>query len=591
MKKILSISTIAVFLLSNIAFAFTETEVKNRLEITYTTLNTNLVSTYNKYLSKYKNVENTTKTWDYVYLAEITGLDLSWLKNNITKKYSDLSSEIVSKKYDLLSQVDDAKNKLDTNLISTGDYETTLENIVAEISGYNTTYTNKIKLLDDTLSWNIADFNKNLENKLNTLKADVEKLKNIDLKIKKLEDTVNTINNKKKELEKIVGISNEVVSEKSEEIKNYINNYFSWYVEKQYENYVKQDGNFAYFSWQKEIKKQLILGYISDKISNTIKNVINSYFPNIDFDSLNKTLEDIKSTSLESRISDYQNVLKNIEDYQTSLDTANSELDKYLSKFGENPKKEDILNLLKQDILTSLEEASKIVQDDIKQTFKSYMDFVKVKEASEQQLVNVVSKTYEEKINTTNIDELKSLISTLNTYKDSLSLPLNKQYVSSLIEIANKKLIELKNKAILEQISNISNQIDNLPIWNNFDLISNLETKIEALSVPDNFKNKVEILKLKLKMKENLFKLFDAGAIKYYYRIWDLTNRVNNILKSYYNKYKKAWKTSKFEEKLQKALDKLAIIEDNLDSSKRSYYIIMVHNGILKYQIDNLMSK
>ena len=35
--------------------------------------------------------------------------------------------------------------------------------------------------------------------------------------------------------------------------------------------------------------------------------------------------------------------------------------------------------------------------------------------------------------------------------------------------------------------------------------------------------------------------------------------------------------------KINKALEKLAILEDSLAADKRSYYIIMIHNGILKF--------
>jgi hypothetical protein len=40
--------------------------------------------------------------------------------------------------------------------------------------------------------------------------------------------------------------------------------------------------------------------------------------------------------------------------------------------------------------------------------------------------------------------------------------------------------------------------------------------------------------------------------------------------------------------KIDKALEKLQLLEESLGADKRSYYLIMIHNGIIKfkYQIE-----
>jgi len=60
-------------------------------------------------------------------------------------------------------------------------------------------------------------------------------------------------------------------------------------------------------------------------------------------------------------------------------------------------------------------------------------------------------------------------------------------------------------------------------------------------------------------------------------------------LKKFYEKYKTAGKEQVFLEKINKAFKKLEILEQNLNADMRSYYIIMIHNGLLKFKfmLDN----
>jgi hypothetical protein len=61
-------------------------------------------------------------------------------------------------------------------------------------------------------------------------------------------------------------------------------------------------------------------------------------------------------------------------------------------------------------------------------------------------------------------------------------------------------------------------------------------------------------------------------------------------LKKFYQKYKSSGKEQVFIDKINKALDKLDLLEQNLNADMRSYYIIMIHNGLLKFKfmLDNV---
>ncbi len=102
------------------------------------------------------------------------------------------------------------------------------------------------------------------------------------------------------------------------------------------------------------------------------------------------------------------------------------------------------------------------------------------------------------------------------------------------------------------------------------------------------FNNSIIVFKYLLKMKANLNKLFKVWAIRFYYQNWDLSNVVANILKKYYDKYKSENKENIFNEKINKAFEKLEILESSLKNDLRSYYIIMIDNGLLKFKSDLL---
>jgi len=585
MKKISSLLFIWIFTLYSVSFAITANDVIWTIETAYNkwTYDTKIV--YDKYIWLYKNINESLNTWDYFIVSQFTGLNITWLKTNIDDRYTSLLNEIVTEKYNLSAKVDDAKNKFNAWIISTWEYEDKLNDISAQISGYQTTYVTKIQLFDTNLSWYISDFNKKLASSLVVYKNDIQNYKKLEDKLNKLRLLNQAVEYKKQKLEDIIWISKSVVDEKSQDIKDYINNYFSGYVEKEFEKYVKQDENMNYFLSGMDIKKQLVLWYISNKMDSTIENTVNNYFPtDIDFVGLNSWVNEILSVKLKDKVWDYSTFDKQIDDISDKLSSADNKLQTYLDKFWDNTNKTQVLEILKGDIVDAFKKITEIVQDDIKQTFSSRLDFVNVKEKQELSLMDFVNKIYGDKINSNSLDTLNELKTTLDNYKDIVVLPVNKQAIDNLYKVVELKILEQKNKELLKQIDILSNKIDSLQIWNDFDSIKNLRKEILNFDFPENLLNKKDVLLAKLEKKENLDKLFVSWAIKYYYRKWDLSKRVSDILFKYYNKYKNNWKLDLFMEKISKAEDKLEILKDNLRSDIRSYYIIMIDNGFIDFK-------
>jgi len=585
MKKIFLITTLFIFIFSNLSYAISSNELKNSIEKTYINLKWKLKPVYEKYENKYKIIKQKYSTGDYVILSNLTWLNLTGLKQNIDEKYTNFAKLLINEKYKLSAKVDDIQNKFDTKIISTGDYENWLKNLNIELSAYKTTYLDKIKLFDKELSGVVENFEDNIWNKLNFYKTSIEKIKTINSKIKLANDLYNNLLQKKEKLEWILWVSKKIALSKIDEIKKFVNKYFSDFVDKKFDYYNKKDNNFSYFEKWKDIKKQLILWFISDKIEKKVNSTINSYYPDINYDVFSKRIDEIKNISFEDKFKKFDEIDKKLSTFISDAKNANNELDKYISKFKS---KENLLKILKQDVVKALEWTTKIVEDDIEQTFKSRFDFIKVKEKQEQKLVNLMSAYYEENINSDNINKLQWMIEVLNAYKNNLKLPENIKLADSFLNVVKDKIEQIKQREILDKINKLSQTIDNLPIWNNFDNINKLKKEIENLKVDNKLKNKIQILKMKLKINENLSKLFVSWAIRYYYTEGDLSYKVADILEKIKEKYVKKWKEKLFEEKLKNAEKKLEKLEENLKSDLKSYYFIMIHNWIIRFNMKKL---
>jgi len=586
MKKIIAF-VLSILITFNLVFAnYIASWVKNDIENAYTNLNSKLTSSYNKYKLNLTSIKEKISTGDYETLSLFTGLEYDWFKSEFNWKYQDFVKNLVWKKSELISKVDEAKSNFDAGVISTWEYEDKLENIESDLSGYNASFNEKIKDFESNLSGLVASYNSKLETKLNLYKDVVKKYKDEKSVLENLEKNYNTMLAKKTKLEEIVWISNKVLKEKKEELKKQVDDYFVKIVDDKYNQYLKKDPNIAYFLTWVKIKKDLILWYVNSEMDKTMNSVSKQFFPeNLNFDELSGQVNKIRNSFSTGSVNEYDEFLKKAGEINSTVKQFDTELQKYIDKFQGSKNEEDVLKVIKQSLIEKLKEATKIVQDDINQTFKSWLDFLAIKEQSEQALIDTVNKLYGQKIKSNDINSLDELKKILESYKSVIVLPENKKVIESLENVVDAKMDELKNKQYIEKINYYKTKIYSLPIWNNNSEIDKIEKELDSLQLPEKYNVEIKKMKEQLKIKRNLNKLFETGAIRYYYRMGDLSDKVNNILTKVYEKYKKEWREKIFMKKIDRALEKLTILEETLRNDKRSYYLIIIHNGIIKFKM------
>ena len=184
------------------------------------------------------------------------------------------------------------------------------------------------------------------------------------------------------------------------------------------------------------------------------------------------------------------------------------------------------------------------------------------------------------------------MLSTLDSYKDTIVLPENKKILENYRKVALNNLKQLRLNSFKKQVDELAEEINNLSIWNLSGLnqlkekVNQLFDEAKNLDVNEDVIKTLKKLQLQVKLKENLNKLYKCGAISFYYTYGDLTDTVAGILMKYYKKYKDSGKEDVFMKKIDKAFNKLEILEQNLNNDLRSYYIIMIHNGLLKFKFE-----
>lgn len=586
MKRLIAF-VLSILLVFNIVFAnYTASWVKNDIETVYTNLNSKLTSSYNKYKPNLTTIKEKISTGDYKLLSLFTWLEYNNFKTDFNWKYQDFVKKLVGKKSELVSKVDEAKSNFDAGVISSWEYEDKLQSIESDLSGYNASFNEKIKDFENTLSGTISSYNSKLESKLNTYKAILNKYKDEKNALEKMEQNYNAMLAKKEKLEEIVWISNKVLKEKKEELKKQIDDYFVKFVDDKYKKYLNQDPNIAYFSTGVQIKKDLILGYVNSEMDKTMDNITKQFFPeNLNFDELSGQVNEIKNNFSTGSVNQYSDFMNQINTTNVKIKQFDTELQKYLDKFDNSKNEDNVLKIIKNNLIDKLKQATKIVQDDINQTFKSWLDFLSIKEKAEQALMDTVNKTYGQKIKNADLNSLNELKNILESYRSVIVLPQNIAVVNSLEKVVEAKIDELKNKQYIEKINYYETKISSLPIWNDNTEIEKIGKELDNLQLPEKYNKEIKKMKAQLEIKRNLNKLFETGAIRYYYRMWDLSDKVDNILTKVYEKYKKEWREEIFMKKINRALEKLAILEETLRNDKRSYYLIIIHNGIIKFKM------
>lgn len=588
MKKI--ISGLSLIIGIWITFALTSTDLKNKLNEIYNQYITQITQTYKNYLWKISKLEDNFSTGDYKILTYLTGIDFTGIKNTFKNQYTNTIKELTTEKYSIIANIETNDNNFKNGLILTWDYEDNLQNLNTEVENYENTSKNKAILFEKNLSWEYNNFSSSIENKLNYYKTDIQKYKDYKSLLNKLNSDFKDLQENYNKLQKIIGLSKEVFNEKSDKIKNFIDQYYSGLLENEFKKYLQQDENMIYFkSWFK-LKKQILLGYINNQFNDTINKIIKSYYPDIDLNNLQKEIQVANNKSIKDIVSNYSTLKTWISSLEETIKKYQNKVNEKLQKFPKEDK-ESILKVLEKDLINFFNEATKVVQEDIKETLAWWLVFIQTREKLEQPLVEKLTQIYTKGIQSNNLNELEQLKTTIQSYKNVIILPTNKQIIENYLKSVEKKIQEVKYQEIKKTLENILNQLEMIPVWNKDKLeeikqqFDNIKNQVKNIN-SEEIKQLVKNIELKIQLKENLNKLYDCWAIKFYYQYGNLSDTVANLLEKYYKKYKSEWKEKLFMEKINKALEKINILEQNLNPDIRSYYIIMIHNGLLKFKAE-----
>jgi len=585
MKKII-ILTSTVLTTVWMSLALTPNDLKNSLNDNYNTSITNWTNIYNKYKTIITNINNNISTWDYKILSQLTGVNTNNLNNSIKNNYTNLIKTITTDKLNIVWKIDINQTNFNNNLITTWEYNNKLNNIQSEISWYILNENANIKNINSSISWEINNFNNDLKYKLNTYKTQISKYKNFKNKLKSLNNNYNKLIQDNDKLNKTIWVWQEILNKKSEDLKKYVINYYSWMINNEFQKYIKQDGNMTYYQNDFWSKKEVLLWFVNNKLDNIISNIIKTYYPNINIQEITDWVNKLNKKWINDIISNYNNLISQISNFENKITENHNKINEKLNKLWDSKDKTNIYKVLQNELIKELDNTTKVVKQNTDDTLKDYFNKIQAKEKAEQPIMTQLMVNYNAKMSEDTLTWLNTFENTLNNYKNIIILPQNVDILNKYIKAVKTEIENLKLKWITDQLKNIKNNIKNLQISNSFNKINELSWEISKLenTVPEKFKKELQQDKYLLQTKENLNKLFKVWAIIYYYKNWDLTDVVSNILTKYYNKYKANNKEDIFNAKINKAFEKIQILEDNLQNDKRSYYIIMIYNGLLKFK-------
>lgn len=209
--------------------------------------------------------------------------------------------------------------------------------------------------------------------------------------------------------------------------------------------------------------------------------------------------------------------------------------------------------------------------------------------------MKLLTDEYSKALQQNTIKALNNFLGILESYKDAIILPENKKILDNYRKVVENTIKALQLKQLNNKIQQLSLKLEQLQ-FGDFSGLNEIKSEIDSLyntakklDAPSDVILTLKKLQLQVRLKENLNKLYKSGAIVFYYKYGDLSNVVANILEKYYEKYKKAGKEDIFMNKINKALQKIDLLEQNLNNDLRSYYIIIIHNGLLKFKfkLDN----
>jgi len=592
MKKNLLILGSLVFVGS--VFAINVSDLKNSINSYYNQGISKWKQTYNVYLWKFNNLKAQFSTWDYKILQLFTGLDVDSSISQIKQKYASYLQDINQKKFDLLSRLSDLQTQFENWLITTGEYEDDLNKLSASVSGY--------KLFIDTDLNNLNSFYsglyytlKNTANKLlSTYSSQISKYKTYKLNLLDLEKKFNQLKGNYSKLEKIIGITKEVLTSKKDKITDFLNKYYENMLDNEFKKYLSEDPNMAYFeSWFK-VKKELLIGFVDNQLDKSFDKLIKNYYPDIDLDELSGEIFSAEKKSPQEIVKNYSTLLswlnsldKTVKDYQAKVQDK-------LAKFPQQDKV-SILHVIENDLISIMNNSTKLIQEDINQTLEWWKVFLQTREKLESSLMKLLTDEYSKALQQNTIKALNNFLGILESYKDAIILPENKKILDNYRKVVENTIKALQLKQLNNKIQQLSLKLEQLQ-FGDFSGLNEIKSEIDSLyntakklDAPSDVILTLKKLQLQVRLKENLNKLYKSGAIVFYYKYGDLSNVVANILEKYYEKYKKAGKEDIFMNKINKALQKIDLLEQNLNNDLRSYYIIIIHNGLLKFKfkLDN----
>ena len=589
MKKVLL--GLGIVAMVGSVFALSVADLETQLNNIYNAWVKSGTVVYNQYQDKFSQLQTSLQTGDYKILTYFTGIDVSPVLQQIKDKYASYLKDITSKKYDIMTELTTTQTNFENWLITTGDYETALQNIAVDVSGYQSTVKNEVENLVSTFSGLYMNFENSLKEKLNYYSGDIAKYKDYKSKLEQLNADFSGLQAEYKKLEDVIWIAKNVILEKKDKLKEFVNQYYSGMLEQEFKKYLDEDPNFAYFESGFQIKKEVLLGFVDNQLEDSFKKILDSYYPDVDMDSLEKEIQDAKSKTPQEVVKNYESLLSWLNSLEDTIKEYKEKIYEKLNKFSSTDK-EDVLKVIEKDLISVLDKATKLVQDDIKQTLEGWKAFIKTREEVEKPLMKILTDAYVKAIQENTIQAYENFLAILDSYKNTVILPQNKKILENYKNVVENNLKELKFKDFENQVNQLAIKLDKLPIWDFSGLnqikeqVNQLLEEAKKLWVPEKIIETLKKLQLQVQLKENLNKLYECGAISFYYTYGDLTDTVADILMKYYEKYKAAGKEDVFMEKIKNAFKKLEILEQNLNNDLRSYYIIMIHNGLLKFKFE-----
>jgi len=260
----------------------------------------------------------------------------------------------------------------------------------------------------------------------------------------------NNLESNYNKLIKNIGIWKKVLKEKNDEIKKNTLNYFSWVIEKEYSSYIQKDENMLMYKSGVNLKKQVLLWFVSNNLNKIISTITNKYYASIDVEKVKTDIENFKTENIKNIVKNNNELLNKLYSLNSQINSWNQEV---LEKMNNLEKKWSISDTLKNDIIEVLNNSSKIVLEDIKNTLKNYYKNIKTQETIEEPIMDKILVTYNNIMISWDLQTLNTLKETLNWYKNTVSLIENIKTIDNYIKATENNITKKKYEKINNDIN------------------------------------------------------------------------------------------------------------------------------------------